>query len=184
MERNRIARVLMRMAKDVDSATENEKQQMASELIRLARRLVAEADAEEEDDDVTEASYRRWAEDDDEEEDDDVTEASRRYFAEEDDDEDDDDDVMEASEDEDDEDDDVTEASYRRRRARAAAAAKKKDEDDEEIDPAMQAKIVLLRKGLPQLARKKNRRLKQFGIERILPNKTVEDLIDAVLRLI
>jgi non-homologous end joining protein Ku len=56
------------------------------------------------------------------------------------------------------------------------------DESDVE-DPKFVEKIRNLRQVLTKLSQKKRRRLQQFGIGLIRPNATVEDLVDALMRV-
>jgi len=56
------------------------------------------------------------------------------------------------------------------------------DEGDVE-DPKFVEKIRNLRQVLTKLSQKKRRRLQQFGIGLIRPNATVEDLVDALMRV-
>jgi non-homologous end joining protein Ku len=56
------------------------------------------------------------------------------------------------------------------------------DEGDVE-DPKFVEKIRNLRQVLTKLSQKKRRRLQQFGIGLIRPNATVEDLVDALMKV-
>jgi non-homologous end joining protein Ku len=56
------------------------------------------------------------------------------------------------------------------------------DEGDVE-DPKFMEKIRNLRQVLTKLSQKKRRRLQQFGIGLIRPNATVEDLVDALMKV-
>ena len=58
------------------------------------------------------------------------------------------------------------------------------DGDTEEIDPRFIEKVRALKMSLPKLTQKKNRKLRQFGIGVIRPNSSVEDLVDALSRVV
>jgi hypothetical protein len=57
------------------------------------------------------------------------------------------------------------------------------DEEVEDIDPRFVEKVRSLKRSLPKLASKRNRKLRQYGVETIRGNNTVEDLIDALMRI-
>ena len=58
------------------------------------------------------------------------------------------------------------------------------DGDTEEIDPRFIEKVRSLKMNLPKLSQKKNRKLRQFGIGVIRPNSSVEELVDALSRVV
>jgi len=58
------------------------------------------------------------------------------------------------------------------------------EEEDEEVDEKFAAKVRGLKSQMSKLTQKKRRRLKQFGIEIIRPNSTVEDLVDALSKIV
>lgn len=60
---------------------------------------------------------------------------------------------------------------------------KDEDKDEEVEDPKFMEKLRNLRQVLTKLSQKKRRRLQQFGIGLIRPNATVEDLVDALLKV-
>ena len=60
--------------------------------------------------------------------------------------------------------------------------AVEKDEEDVE-DPKFNEKIRTLKTTLMKVSQKKRRRLQQYGIGLIRPNATVEDLVDALLKI-
>jgi hypothetical protein len=64
--------------------------------------------------------------------------------------------------------------------ARLLVAAEE-ETGDEGVDEQFAVKLRGLRQGLAQLASKKNKKLRQYGIDMIRPNSTVEELIDAVI---
>ena len=70
--------------------------------------------------------------------------------------------------------------------ARELIAAEPEDaEGEEEVeDPKFVEKLRTLRSTLTKLSQKKRRRLQQFGIGLIRPNATVEDLVDALMKII
>jgi len=55
---------------------------------------------------------------------------------------------------------------------------------EEEVDPRFIEKVRALKMSLPKLTQKKNRKLRQFGIGVIRPNSSVEDLVDALSRVV
>jgi sugar-specific transcriptional regulator TrmB len=57
------------------------------------------------------------------------------------------------------------------------------DEEGDVEDPKFNEKIRTLRTTLTKINQKKRRRLQQFGIGLIRPNATVEDLVDALLKI-
>jgi hypothetical protein len=58
------------------------------------------------------------------------------------------------------------------------------EEVEEEVeDPKFTEKIMTLKTSLTKVRTKKKRRLQQFGIGLIRPNATVEDLVDALLKV-
>ncbi len=54
----------------------------------------------------------------------------------------------------------------------------------EEEDPRFAEKVRTLRQSMPVIGRKKNKRLRAFGVGLIRPNDTVESLIDALLKVV
>ena len=66
--------------------------------------------------------------------------------------------------------------------ARGVLAADDKGEEDVE-DPKFNEKIRTLKTTLMKISQKKRRRLQQYGIGLIRPNATVEDLVDALLKI-
>jgi hypothetical protein len=54
---------------------------------------------------------------------------------------------------------------------------------EEEIDPRFVEKVRTLKRALPKLTSKRNKKLRQYGVETIRGNNTVEDLIDALMRI-
>ena len=58
------------------------------------------------------------------------------------------------------------------------------DTEDTADDPKFNEKIRNLRTLATKLQQKKRRRLQQYGIGLIRPNSTVEDLVDALLRVL
>ena len=163
MNRDKIARMLVRMAEDVDGADAGEKEKMASTLLAMAGRLAEEADEEDVEEEVT-ASNRRNAEDEDAEEE--STTARRRRS-------------HRRRAEEDDVDEEEVTASRRRRRA----LFEDEDMELEMEDPAFASKVRALKMALPSIGRRKNQRLMRFGIGMIRPNATVEDLINALLQV-
>ena len=65
-----------------------------------------------------------------------------------------------------------------------AVAAEDEIVDEEEIDENFVQRVRALRQQLTKLAPKKRRRLKQFGIELIRPGDTVEDLVNAIGKIV
>lgn len=55
---------------------------------------------------------------------------------------------------------------------------------EEVEDPRFAEKVRTLRQSMPVITRKKNKRLRQFGIGLLRPNDTVESLIDALLKVV
>ena len=55
---------------------------------------------------------------------------------------------------------------------------------EEEVDPRFIEKVRSLKMNLPKLSQKKNRKLRQFGIGVIRPNSSVEELVDALSRVV
>lgn len=51
----------------------------------------------------------------------------------------------------------------------------------EEQDPRFVEKVRALKKSLPRLVSKKNKKLRQYGVSVIRGNGTVEDLVDALM---
>lgn len=63
--------------------------------------------------------------------------------------------------------------------------AETQDEGDMDTeDPKFNEKIRTLKTLATKLSMKKRRRLQQFGIGLIRPNATVEDLVDALLKVV
>jgi hypothetical protein len=58
------------------------------------------------------------------------------------------------------------------------------EEDEEEDDPRFIEKIRNLKKMMSKLSSKKKRKLNQYGIGMIKGNNTVEDLIDALSKVV
>jgi hypothetical protein len=56
-------------------------------------------------------------------------------------------------------------------------------EIEEEVDPRFVEKVRSLKRSLPKLTSKKKRKLRQYGVEMIRGNNTVEDLVDALMRI-
>jgi len=136
MEREKIARMLLRMAEDVDDGVEAEKKvAMAAKLVKTAGTLLGPGipDGTGPMSGTGECPY------DDEDDEEILTARDRRALF-----------------------------------------------GDEEVvveDPAFVSKLRALKMSLPRLSRARNKRLMQFGIEMIRPNSTVEDLVDALLRV-
>lgn len=65
--------------------------------------------------------------------------------------------------------------------AKSLLAVEEVEEDVE--DPKFNEKITTLKTSLMKVRTKKKRRLQQFGIGLIRPNATVEDLVDALLKI-
>ena len=69
--------------------------------------------------------------------------------------------------------------------AKSLSAADDMEQVGEEVeDPKFNEKIRELRTLATKLQQKKRRRLQQFGIGLIRPNATVEDLVDALLKVV
>ena len=69
--------------------------------------------------------------------------------------------------------------------AKSLAADGEMEEVGEEVeDPKFNEKIRELRTLATKLQQKKRRRLQQYGIGLIRPNSTVEDLVDALLKVL
>ena len=58
------------------------------------------------------------------------------------------------------------------------------DGDDDEVDEAFTQKVRGLRQNMTKLGPKKRKPLKNFGIGMIRPNMKVEDLIDALAKVV
>ena len=69
-----------------------------------------------------------------------------------------------------------------RRLIRVAANVMAQDEP-EEMDPKFVEKVRSLKKSLPRLASKKKRKLSQYGIGTIKATSTVEDLVNALMKV-
>lgn len=67
--------------------------------------------------------------------------------------------------------------------AKSLLAVDPEPEDVDVDDPKFNEKIRTLRTTLTKINQKKRRRLQQFGIGLIRPNATVEDLVDALLKI-
>jgi hypothetical protein len=67
--------------------------------------------------------------------------------------------------------------------AKGLLAVEKEEEDVDVEDPKFVEKIRTLRTTLTKVNQKKRRRLQQYGIGLIRPNATVEDLVDALLKI-
>lgn len=55
------------------------------------------------------------------------------------------------------------------------------NEEVEQDDPRFVEKVRELKRSLPKLVSKKNKRLSQYGVGTIRGNGTVEDLVDALM---
>ena len=58
------------------------------------------------------------------------------------------------------------------------------EEEEEVVDEQFAAKVRALKTQMSKITQKKRRRLKQFGIEIIRPNSTVEDLVNALQKVV
>jgi hypothetical protein len=67
--------------------------------------------------------------------------------------------------------------------AKSLLAVEEPVEESDVDDPKFNEKIRNLRTTLTKINQKKRRRLQQFGIGLIRPNATVEDLVDALLKI-
>ena len=56
-------------------------------------------------------------------------------------------------------------------------------EEDEDVDPRFVEKVRSLKKALSRLASKKRRKLSQYGIGTIKGTNTVEDLVNALMKV-
>lgn len=69
--------------------------------------------------------------------------------------------------------------------AKTLTAADEAEDVGEDVeDPKFNEKIRTLRTMATKLSMKKRRRLQQYGIGLIRPNATVEDLVDALLKVV
>ena len=66
----------------------------------------------------------------------------------------------------------------------AEEAAGVAPDTEDVVDEQFVQKVRGLRQNLTKLAPKKSRRLKQFGIELIRPGDTVEDLVNALMKIV
>ena len=57
-------------------------------------------------------------------------------------------------------------------------------EGEEEVDPKFVEKVRNLKKALSRLASKKKRKLGQYGVGIIKATNTVEDLVDALMKVV
>ena len=57
-------------------------------------------------------------------------------------------------------------------------------DEEEEVDPRFVEKVRSLKKALPRLASKKRRKLSQYGIGTIKGTNTVEDLVNALMKVV
>jgi len=57
------------------------------------------------------------------------------------------------------------------------------EEEQEEVDPKFVEKVRSLKKSLSRLASKKRRKLSQYGIGVIKGTNTVEDLVNALMKV-
>jgi hypothetical protein len=72
-----------------------------------------------------------------------------------------------------------------KRHARKRLTAQEEDVfEEEEIDPRFVEKVRTLKRSLPRLTSKKKRKLRQYGVEMIRGNSTVEDLVDALMKVV
>ena len=58
------------------------------------------------------------------------------------------------------------------------------EEEEDVVDEAFAAKVRTIKTKMSQLARMKNRRLKQFGIGILRPSSRVEELVDALIKIL
>jgi len=71
-----------------------------------------------------------------------------------------------------------------RRLVRLASMMVAEDEEDDEIDAKFVEKVRELKRSLPRLASKKRRKLGQYGIGTLKGMNTVEDLVDALMKVV
>jgi hypothetical protein len=70
------------------------------------------------------------------------------------------------------------------RRLVALARLVAEEDGEEEVDPKFVEKVRSLKKALARLASKKKRKLGQYGVGVIKSTNTVEDLVDALMRVV
>jgi hypothetical protein len=69
-------------------------------------------------------------------------------------------------------------------RRRLTAQDEIENEDQDDIDPRFVEKVRSLKRSLPQLTSRKRRKLRQYGIGTIRGNATVEELVDALMKVV
>ena len=80
----------------------------------------------------------------------------------------------------------LTQRTPKRKRLTAADEIEVVEDElvEEEIDPRFVEKVRALKRSLPKLTSKKRRKLRQYGVEMIRGNNTVEDLVNALMKVV